>query len=161
MPKLVIAFASATLLLAGSGIWKANAATIATAGTLAPLTKSYAPAEKVPPTAIDTHGDITAVATGVATTAMATAIGLITAMATDAHIMATATGHTVITATDGDQASPSVSDEAGGGATKDYATHEDALKEEARTCLPSLGFSYKRDEKNAARPMISYVDRRA
>ena len=47
MPKLVIAFASATLLLAGSGIWKANAATIATAGTLAPLTKSYAPAEKV------------------------------------------------------------------------------------------------------------------
>ena len=47
MLKLVIAFASAALLLAGSGIWKANAATIATAGTLAPLTKSYAPAEKV------------------------------------------------------------------------------------------------------------------
>ena len=47
MPKLLIAFASATLLLAGSGIWKANAATIANAGTLAPLTKSYAPAEKV------------------------------------------------------------------------------------------------------------------
>ena len=34
----------------------------------------------------------------------ATAIGLITAMAIDAHIMATATGHTVITATAGDQA---------------------------------------------------------
>ena len=47
MPKLLIAFASATLLLAGSGVWKANAATIANAGTLAPLTKSYAPAEKV------------------------------------------------------------------------------------------------------------------
>ena len=47
MPKLLIAFASATLLLTGSGVWKANAATIATAGTLAPLTKSYAPAEKV------------------------------------------------------------------------------------------------------------------
>ena len=47
MPKLVIAFASATLLLASSGIWNANAATIANAGTLAPLTKSYAPVEKV------------------------------------------------------------------------------------------------------------------
>ena len=49
MPKLLIAFASATLLLASSGIWKANAATIANAGTLAPLMKSYAPAEKVAP----------------------------------------------------------------------------------------------------------------
>jgi hypothetical protein len=47
MPKLLIAFASAALLLTSSGIWKANAATIANAGTLAPLTKSYAPAEKV------------------------------------------------------------------------------------------------------------------
>ena len=47
MPKLLIAFASATLLLASSGIWKANAATITNAGTLAPLTKSYTPAEKV------------------------------------------------------------------------------------------------------------------
>ena len=47
MPKLLIAFASATLLLASSGIWKANAATIVSAGTWAPLTKSYAPAEKV------------------------------------------------------------------------------------------------------------------
>ena len=46
-PRLLVAFASATLLLASSGIWKANAATIASAGTLAPLTKSYAPAEKV------------------------------------------------------------------------------------------------------------------
>ena len=47
MPKLLVAFASATLLLASSGLWQANAATIASAGTLAPLTKSYAPAEKV------------------------------------------------------------------------------------------------------------------
>jgi hypothetical protein len=47
MSKLLIAFASATLLLASSGIGKAHAATIANAGTLAPLTKSYAPAEEV------------------------------------------------------------------------------------------------------------------
>ena len=47
MPKLLIAFASAMLLLASSGIWNANAATITNAGTLAPLTKSYAPAEHV------------------------------------------------------------------------------------------------------------------
>src|SRR6476659_4198090 len=45
MAKLLIAFASATILLAGSG-WEANAATITNAGTLAPLTKSYTPAEK-------------------------------------------------------------------------------------------------------------------
>ena len=47
MPKLLIAFASATLLLASSGIWKANAATITNAGSLAPQTKSYTPVEKV------------------------------------------------------------------------------------------------------------------
>lgn len=47
MPKLVIAFASATLVLASGGIGKAHAATIASAGSLAPLTKSYAPAEEV------------------------------------------------------------------------------------------------------------------
>ena len=47
MPKLLIAFASATLLLASSGIWKANAAPITNGGTLAPLTKSYPPVEKV------------------------------------------------------------------------------------------------------------------
>ena len=47
MPKLLLAFALGTLLLASSSIWNANAATIANAGTLAPLTKSYAPAEKV------------------------------------------------------------------------------------------------------------------
>ena len=47
MPKLLIASASAALLLTSSGVWKANAATIANARTLAPLTKSYAPAEHV------------------------------------------------------------------------------------------------------------------
>ena len=41
MPKLLIACASATVLLASSGVWKANAATITNAGSLAPLTKSY------------------------------------------------------------------------------------------------------------------------
>ena len=45
-------------------------------------------------------GDAT---TAVAITAMVAT--LITAMATDARIMATPTGHTVITATDGDQVS--------------------------------------------------------
>ena len=64
------------------------------------------------PTATDTPAE--PIAVGIT----ATAIGLITAMATDAHIMATPTGHTVITATAGDQASPSVSDEAGAGATR-------------------------------------------
>ena len=47
MPKLLIAFASAMLLLASSGIWKANAATITNAGILAPLTKCYAPVERL------------------------------------------------------------------------------------------------------------------
>jgi hypothetical protein len=56
------------------------------------------------------------------------AIGLITAMATEpTRIMATATGHTVITATAGDQASPSESDEAGAGATK--SSQKEALGE--------------------------------
>ena len=52
MPKLLIAFASAMLLLASSGIWKANAATITNAGTLSPLTKSYTPVEEVGWTAV-------------------------------------------------------------------------------------------------------------
>ena len=47
MAKLLIAFAAAILLLASSGLWKANAATITNAGALAPLTKSYTPAEKI------------------------------------------------------------------------------------------------------------------
>ena len=47
MPKLLIAFAAAILLLASSGIWKANAATITNAGAPWPLTKSYTPAEKI------------------------------------------------------------------------------------------------------------------
>ena len=100
MPKLLIAFASATLLLASSGIWKANAATIANAGTLAPLTKSYAPAEKV----AYRHRYARRAAIDVGITAMATGTPIM-AMATEpTRIMATATGHTVITATAGDQA---------------------------------------------------------
>jgi hypothetical protein len=47
MPKLVIAVASATLLIASSGLWKADAATINNVGTLTPLTKSYTPAQEV------------------------------------------------------------------------------------------------------------------
>ena len=47
MPKLLTAFAIATMVIATSGVWKANAATITNAGTLAPLTKSYTPAEKI------------------------------------------------------------------------------------------------------------------
>ena len=47
MPKLIIACASATLLLASGGIGQANAAPLNNAGNLAPLTKSYAPAEHV------------------------------------------------------------------------------------------------------------------
>ena len=47
MSKLIIALATATILIAYGGVWKANAATIAHAGTLAPLTKSYTAAEKV------------------------------------------------------------------------------------------------------------------
>ena len=121
MPKLLIAFASATLLLASSGIWKANAATIANAGTLAPLTKSYAPAEKV---AYRHRYARRHYRRGYRRGYYGYGYGThITAMATE-PIMATATGHTVITATAGDQASPSVSDEAGAGATKDCATHD-------------------------------------
>ena len=118
MPKLLIAFASATLLLASSGIWKASAATIANAGTLAPLTKSYAPAEKVAYRHRYARRHYRRgyrrgyYGYGYAGTP-------IMAMATEpTRIMATATGHTVITATAGDQASPSVLDEAGAGATR-------------------------------------------
>src|SRR5262245_36459940 len=46
MSKLVIALATATILIAG-GIWRAEAATMTSAGSIAPLTKSYAPAETV------------------------------------------------------------------------------------------------------------------
>ena len=112
MPKLLIAFASATLLLASSGIWKANAATITNAGTLAPLTKSYTPAEKVAYWRRNIAGPIAAVITATATGTR------IMAMPTrPTRITATPTGHTVITATAGDQASASVSDVAGAGAT--------------------------------------------
>ena len=112
MPKLLIAFASATLLLASSGIWKTNAATIASPGTLAPLSPMR-PLKQLP-TATDTPAEPIA--------------GHITAMATDAHITATPTGRTAITATAGDRASPSVSDEVGAGATslecKPLCSHE-------------------------------------
>ena len=48
MSKLVTALATATILIAGGGmIWRAEAATMTHAGSLAPLTKSYTPAEKV------------------------------------------------------------------------------------------------------------------
>ena len=118
MPKLLIAFASATLLLASGGIWKANAATIAHAGTLAPLTKSYAPAVKV----AYRHRYARRHYRRGYRRGFSGGYGyrlLITAMATDRfRITATATGHTDITATAGDQASRSVSDEAGAGATK-------------------------------------------
>ena len=89
------------------------------------------------PTATDTPADIIAVATGVGIMAMATAIGLITAMAT-------ATGHTVITATAGDQASPSVSDEAGAGATN--ATHDGGrLKGRSPGAIDDTGASGRED----------------
>jgi hypothetical protein len=39
--------ATAAILMACGFIWKANAATIINAGTLAPLTKSYSPVETV------------------------------------------------------------------------------------------------------------------
>ena len=110
MPKLLIAFASATLLLASSGIWKGNAATIINTGTLAPLTKSYTPAEKVAYWRRNIAGPIAAVITATGTRIMA--------MPTQpTRITATPTGHTVITATAGDQVSASVSDVAGVGAT--------------------------------------------
>jgi hypothetical protein len=47
MSKLVVAFATATILIAGGGFWRAEAATMTNTKTLAPLTKSYTPVEKV------------------------------------------------------------------------------------------------------------------
>ena len=48
MPKLLTALATATILMASSGIiWKAEAAPITSLGSLAPLTKSYTPTENV------------------------------------------------------------------------------------------------------------------
>ena len=48
MPKLLTVFATATILIASSGIiWKAEAAPTTGIGSLAPLTKSYTPTEKV------------------------------------------------------------------------------------------------------------------
>jgi hypothetical protein len=47
MPKLLTAFASATILIAISGIGETSAAPLTNAGSLAPLTKSYTPVETV------------------------------------------------------------------------------------------------------------------
>ena len=48
MPKVLTALATATILMASSGIiWKAEAAPMTHIGSLTPLTKSYAPTEKV------------------------------------------------------------------------------------------------------------------
>jgi len=47
MKRLFTAIATVLLLLAGSLVWKAEAATMNGVGNLAPLTKSYAPVENV------------------------------------------------------------------------------------------------------------------
>ena len=114
MPKLLIAFASATLLLASSGIWKANAATITNAGSLAPLTKSYTPAEKV---AYWRRQYRRAYRRGYY--GYGYGVGLMAMPIQPTRITATPTGHMVITATAGDRASASVSDPAGAGATNE------------------------------------------
>ena len=126
MPKLLIAFASATLLLTSSGIWKANAATIANAGTLAPLTKSYTPAEKV---AYWRRQYRRAYRRGYYGYGYGTRIMAMPTQPT--RITATLTGHTVITATAGDQVSASVSGLGGAGAT-DPTTPENQLTKSVR-----------------------------
>jgi hypothetical protein len=84
MRKLFAAIATVMLLVAGSLIWKAEAAMTTGVGGLAPLTKSYTPSENVgyyyrrgtaidgPTTATAIDGTITAMAIGPIT---ATAIG--------------------------------------------------------------------------------------
>jgi hypothetical protein len=47
MRKLITAVATATTLLAGSVIWKAEAAPATGVGSMPPLTKSYSPFEGV------------------------------------------------------------------------------------------------------------------
>jgi hypothetical protein len=47
MRKLIVAIATVTLLLAGSLVWKAEAAMTTGVGGLAPLTKAHTPAESV------------------------------------------------------------------------------------------------------------------
>ena len=47
MRKLLTALATATILLVGSLMWKAEAATVINIENLAPLAKSYVPIEKV------------------------------------------------------------------------------------------------------------------
>jgi hypothetical protein len=47
MSKLVIALATATIIIACGSLWRAEAATMTDAKSLAPQTKSYTPVEKV------------------------------------------------------------------------------------------------------------------
>ena len=47
MSKLIITLATAAILVAGGGIWRAEAATMTDGRGLTPLTKSYTAAEKV------------------------------------------------------------------------------------------------------------------
>jgi hypothetical protein len=47
MSKLIITLATAAILIAGSGIWRAEAATMTDGRGLTPLTRSYTAAEKV------------------------------------------------------------------------------------------------------------------
>ncbi len=109
MPKLLIVFASATLVLGSSCIWKANAATIASVGT------SYEVIRTSP------KGCFTTTDMAAATTAEP----IVVVTATGTRLMATRTRPTLITAigrTAGDPALLSVSGrsvlEAGAGATR-------------------------------------------
>jgi hypothetical protein len=104
---------AATILIAASAVgWKAEAATMTGVGTLPAQTKPIRPSKRLPIGADNIAeliaGDITAMATVTRLMAMPTQ---------PTRITATPTGHTVITATAGDQASASVSDVAGVGAT--------------------------------------------
>ena len=89
------------LLLASSGIWNANAATITNAGTLAPLTKSYTPVEHVGFGADNIAEPIAVVIMAMATVTRIMAMPTQPTLYYGATPTATATGHTVITATAG------------------------------------------------------------
>ena len=48
MPRLLLGLVASTILVISSAIsWKAGAATVASVGSLSPVTKSYVPIEKV------------------------------------------------------------------------------------------------------------------
>jgi hypothetical protein len=93
MRKLLTAIATVMLLLAGSLMWKAEAAMTTGVGGLAPLTKSHTPVETigyyypVAITAID--GPITAMAIDGITTAKAIGPIMATAIATTIVVGAT------------------------------------------------------------------------